>query len=176
MMTSILSDDNARAEEFGLNSPLKLSRPAAAKTGTTENFRDDWTVGYTPDISTAVWVGNNNNSPINGLNGIQGAAPIWHAFMEFANAGLPAHDFTKPDGITTAKVCLLDGGLANPWDKAVADEVYLTGQAPKQQCGSNNPNPPKPPEQPKPESPPADNPPADNSVQSQGTGTKPKNH
>ncbi len=154
MMSSILSDDNARIEEFGLGSPLKLSRPAAAKTGTTEKFRDDWTVGYTPDLATAVWVGNNDNSPINGLNGIQGAAPIWHNFMEFAHQGIPVHDFTKPPGVVTAKVCLQDGGLANPWDKQVAEEVFLEGQVPKKQCGTANPTPPEP----KPEDKPADQP------------------
>jgi membrane peptidoglycan carboxypeptidase len=134
MMTSILSDDNARKDEFGLNSPLKLDRPDAAKTGTTEHFDDDWTVGYTPDLATAVWVGNNNHTPINGLNGIQGAAPIWHDFMEMASAGTPVHDFIQPPGVVMVEVCLSNGGLTSNTAGSVANEVYLVGHTPTTQC------------------------------------------
>jgi membrane peptidoglycan carboxypeptidase len=140
MLTNILSDNNARSEEFGPNSPLKLSRPAAAKTGTTNDFRDNWTVGYTPSLVTSVWVGNNDHSPMNGVNGITGAAPIWHDFMEGALAGTPVESFAIPAGVTTAKVCAKDGGLANPWD-AGYDEVFLSEQKPAKRCNSEQPKP-----------------------------------
>jgi membrane peptidoglycan carboxypeptidase len=94
LITSILSDNKARAMIFGLNNPLVLpeldNRPAAAKTGTSEDARDLWTVGYTTDLVVGVWVGNTDNSPSRGLDGISSAALIWHTeandrtWLEFA--------------------------------------------------------------------------------------------
>ncbi|MDB5178855.1 MAG: family penicillin-binding protein [Patescibacteria group bacterium] len=135
MITNILSDNNSRAPEFPLNSPLLLSRPSAAKTGTTNDFRDNWTVGYTPQLVTAVWVGNNDHSAMNNIDGITGAAPIWHDYMEGALASLPVANFTPPAGVATAKVCS-GGGLANPWD-AATDEVFFAGALPTARCNSN---------------------------------------
>ncbi len=109
MITSILSDNNARTEEFGANSPLKLSRPAAAKTGTTNDFRDNWTVGYTPGLVTAVWVGNNDHSAMNNVDGITGAAPIWHDFMEWALAGTPVQNFIVSADVSQFHVCATGG-------------------------------------------------------------------
>ncbi len=105
LITSILSDNNARALEFGLNSPLRLDRPAAAKTGTTSNFKDNWTIGYTPQIVVGVWVGNNNNTPMVGSSGITGAAPIWHDVMTAALAGQPAQQFQPPANDQQMRVC-----------------------------------------------------------------------
>jgi 1A family penicillin-binding protein len=135
MITNILSDDKARQEEFGVNNPLQLSRPAAAKTGTTNDFDDNWTVGYTPDVVTAVWVGNNDHTPMNNVDGITGAAPIWHDYMEMALAGTPVHDFTAPTGIVVAKVCASDGGLANPDDPSAISEVFLAENQQTKHCG-----------------------------------------
>ena len=84
LVTDILSDDQARIPAFGESSILQLDRPAAAKTGTTTDFRDNWTVGYTPDLAVGVWVGNADNQPMNAISGITGAGPIWHNFMEAA--------------------------------------------------------------------------------------------
>src|SRR6185437_12798842 len=98
LITSILSDNNARLPAFGAASPLLLDRPAAAKTGTTTDFHDNWTVGYTPDLVTGVWVGNANNTAMRDVTGISGAAPIWHDFMEAALQGVPVHDFIQPPG------------------------------------------------------------------------------
>jgi 1A family penicillin-binding protein len=140
MITNILSDNDARTPEFGANSPLKLSRPAAAKTGTTNDFRDNWTVGYTPQIATAVWVGNNDHTAMNNVDGITGAAPIWHDYMEGALSGLPVVDFAQPAGVTLAKVCKADGGLANPWDSGF-NEVFFTESAPTKPCSSYNSHP-----------------------------------
>lgn len=134
MLTNILSDNGARTEEFGANSPLLLSRPAAAKTGTTNDFRDNWTVGYTPDLVTAVWVGNNDHTPMNNVDGITGAAPIWHDYMEMAHAGTPIHQFSTPSGIVFASVCSGDGGLASATDLHVLNEVFLAGTQPTRPC------------------------------------------
>lgn len=140
MVTNILSDNAARTPEFGPNSPLKLSRPAAAKTGTTNDFRDNWTVGYTPQLVTAVWVGNNDHSPMNNVDGITGAAPIWRDYMEGALAQTPVVDFPVPAGIAMVKVCQADGGLANPWD-AGYPEVFKADAVPTKNCASFAPKP-----------------------------------
>ena len=81
-VTDILSDNAARTPMFGAASPLKLSRPAAAKTGTTDDYRDNWTAGYTRYLVTGVWAGNTDGRPMKKVSGIAGAAPIWHDFME----------------------------------------------------------------------------------------------
>lgn len=135
MLTNILSDNPARSEEFGPNSPLKLSRPAAAKTGTTNDFRDNWTVGYTPQLATAVWVGNNDNSPMANVDGITGAAPIWHEYMEHALAGTTVAGFNPPAGITMMNICAGDGGLANPWDSSYS-EAFMSDNLPTKPCNS----------------------------------------
>ncbi|MBK8051233.1 MAG: transglycosylase domain-containing protein [Anaerolineales bacterium] len=82
IVTDIMSDNKARAPIFGENSRLHLSRPAAAKTGTTTNFRDNWTMGFTKYFLTGVWAGNNDGRPMQRADGITGAGPIWNRFME----------------------------------------------------------------------------------------------
>ncbi len=82
LVTDILSDDAARAPTFKTGGVLTLSRPAAAKTGTTDDWRDNWTVGFTRYLVAGVWAGNTDGHPTNHSSGIMGAAPIWHAFMQ----------------------------------------------------------------------------------------------
>ncbi len=82
IVTDILSDGAARLPAFGANNPLTLSRPAAAKTGTTTDYRDNWTVGYTRYLVAGVWAGNSDGTPMRNASGVTGAAPIWQAFME----------------------------------------------------------------------------------------------
>ena len=135
MLTNILSDNKARTEEFGPNSPLKLSRPAAAKTGTTNDFRDNWTVGYTPNLVTAVWVGNNDHSPMENVDGITGAAPIWHDYMEVALTGTAVSQFVIPPGISIDRVCSFDGGLSSPGGFNGIEELFLTDARPTKICG-----------------------------------------
>jgi len=114
LITDILSDDEARAETFGLNSPLKLSRPAAAKTGTTDDYRDSWVIGYTPDLVTGVWVGNSDGTPMRDVVSAQAAGAIWHEYMEDALAGVPPHPFNRPANVITREVCKLSGLLPTP--------------------------------------------------------------
>jgi membrane peptidoglycan carboxypeptidase len=127
-MTNILSDDSARCTpqvcEFGLGSALKLDRPAAAKTGTTNDWTDNWTVGYTPQIITGVWVGNADRTPMVNVNGITGAAPIWHDFMEsaFGILHLPVMDFQQPPGVITTNHCQVAGSSAIG---AGASDIYV---------------------------------------------------
>ncbi|MBN1992247.1 MAG: PBP1A family penicillin-binding protein [Anaerolineae bacterium] len=110
LITDILSDNYARRSTFGPGSPLRLSRPAAAKTGTTQDWRDNWTVGYTPDLVVGVWAGNADNEPMRHVSGVTGAAPIWHDIMEELHKARPAREFYRPDGLVEAAVCA-DNGL-----------------------------------------------------------------
>jgi membrane peptidoglycan carboxypeptidase len=135
LMSNILSDDASRCTpqvcEFGRHSVLELpDRPAAAKTGTTDDYRANWTVGYTPSLVTAVWVGNSNHSPMQGVIGIDGAGPIWHNFMEAALKGKPAEQFVKPPNITTVRVSSITGLLPNAGEPSY-DEVFVKGTEPK---------------------------------------------
>jgi len=114
LITSILSDDKARAPAFGEGSVLKIDRPAAAKTGTTSDWRDNWTLGYTPDLVVGVWVGNADNQPMENVSGITGAGPIWHEFIQTALLGRPATDFREPPGLTREQVCAMSGLPPNP--------------------------------------------------------------
>jgi 1A family penicillin-binding protein len=110
LISDILSDNMARASTFGEGSPLQLSRPAAAKTGTTTDWRDNWTVGYTPDLVVGVWAGNADNQPMRHVSGVTGAAPIWHDIMEELLKGRPVHPFRQPEGLVRRTVCA-DSGL-----------------------------------------------------------------
>ena len=105
LITDVLSDNEARAPSFGINSVLRLDRPAAVKTGTTNDFRDNLTLGYTPQIATGVWIGNANYSEMRDITGISGAGPIWNQFMTVAHADLPVAEFTPPPGVRQVEVC-----------------------------------------------------------------------
>ena len=102
LTTNVLSDNNARGLTFGTGSFLQLgARPVAAKTGTTQEFRDGWTMGFTPSLAAGVWVGNNDNSPMrNNAAGANSAAPIWNAFMRAALADKPIEQFVSPAPLT----------------------------------------------------------------------------
>lgn len=97
-LTDILTDNNARAYIFGARNSLTLpDRTVAAKTGTTNDYRDAWTMGYTPSIAAGVWVGNNDNSEMSrGADGSVVAAPIWQAYMKGVLDGTPVETFKKP--------------------------------------------------------------------------------
>ena len=101
IIDSIMSDDRNRCMEFGCGGDLTLpGRKVAAKTGTTQDFRDNWTVGFTPTLATAVWVGNPDYTPLShNSTGIVGAAPIWHRFMQQALAKVPNVWYQTPNGL-----------------------------------------------------------------------------
>ena len=110
LITDILSDNFARMSTFGEESVLRLSRPAAVKTGTTSDWRDNWTVGYTPQLVVGVWVGNADNEPMNKVSGVSGAGPIWHSIMETLLRGQPVQEFVEPPGMVRMEVCA-DSGM-----------------------------------------------------------------
>ena len=134
LITDVLSDNNARAPAFGWESPLKLSRPAAAKTGTTNDFRDAWTIGYTPQIATGVWVGNSGNEAMNHVPGSRGAAPIWHDFMEKVLEDMPVEEFKRPLGFEEVEVCSVSGMLPTEHCPHKVKEIFIEGTAPTAYC------------------------------------------
>jgi len=101
IMGAIMSDDRNRCMEFGCHGDLTLpGHQVAAKTGTTQLFKDNWTLGFTPTLATAVWIGNPNNAPLShNSTGIVGAAPIWHKFMQQALAATPNQWYPMPSGL-----------------------------------------------------------------------------
>ncbi|MDW8298473.1 MAG: transglycosylase domain-containing protein [Anaerolineae bacterium] len=107
LITHILSDNAARTPAFGANSPLLLrnGHTAAVKTGTTDNNRDNWTVGYTPQVVVGVWVGNTRGEPMIGTSGITGAAPIWNEVMTAILANTPPQAFPVPPNVGQAVIC-----------------------------------------------------------------------
>lgn len=121
MITDILADPLARMPGFGERSPLTLSVPAAVKTGTTTDWHDNWTVGYTPAYTVGVWVGNNNNHPMDHITGVVGAAPIWHDFLESFLKDKPTRQFVRPPGMTDAT-----GTLRQPESAATDSAVPLS--------------------------------------------------
>jgi membrane peptidoglycan carboxypeptidase len=131
LMSSILSDKAARYEEFGPGNPLELDRPAAAKTGTTDDFRDNWTLGYTPHLAVGVWAGNSDDTQMNNVIGITGAGPIWHDVMEYASHAyhFPADDFVRPADVHQAAVSALTGLAPYPGDVTVRD-WFIDGTVP----------------------------------------------
>jgi 1A family penicillin-binding protein len=134
LITDILSDEVARLPSFGQGSSLELSRPAAVKTGTTTDYRDNWTVGYTPGLVVGVWVGNANNEPMREVSGISGAAPIWNDLMEAAVKGTPVRQFEQPEGLVEVEVCALSGLLPGPDCPHRVTELFIEGTQPTETC------------------------------------------
>ncbi|APR79679.1 Multimodular transpeptidase-transglycosylase [Minicystis rosea] len=110
IITDILADKAARLASFGEGNVLELPFPVAAKTGTSKAFRDNYTVGFTPDVTVAVWVGNFDGSPMEGVSGVSGAGPLFHDAMIAAVRGRPVRAFDRPaELIEETEVCSLSG-------------------------------------------------------------------
>lgn len=108
IMADIMADNTARSAAFGSNSKLKIKgKTVSVKTGTTNDIRDNWTIGFTPDVTVATWVGNNDGSAMNPylVSGVTGAAPIWNDIMTYALKDFPDHPQPKPAGIETISIC-----------------------------------------------------------------------
>jgi 1A family penicillin-binding protein len=131
LITSILSDKRARCPAFGCPNSLELSvQPVAAKTGTTNDYKDNWTMGYTPDLVVGVWVGNSDNTAMKGTTGVTGAAPIWHDFLEKATKTMPVKDFSRPPGIVEQEICADTGTLPSEFCSQKTTEVFAKDQPP----------------------------------------------
>jgi penicillin-binding protein 1B len=110
-----------------------FDRPAAGKTGTTNDLKDAWFVGYTPDLLAVVWVGFDNQTKL-GLSGAQAALPIWTDFMKRATAGTPVTDFVPPAGIKIVNIDPLSGYLATSSCPRVIPEAFIEGEEPSGYC------------------------------------------
>ncbi|MCL5111069.1 MAG: PBP1A family penicillin-binding protein [Chloroflexi bacterium] len=133
-ITDIISDDVARSPTYGLHSFLDIGRPAAAKTGTTDDYRDGWTVGFTPQLLAGVWVGNSDGSPMKDVYGVSGAGYIWGNFMKKALEDVPAVSFSRPDGLVRVKTCKITGLLASDSDPFMVEDWHIAGKEPTEYC------------------------------------------
>jgi penicillin-binding protein 1C len=133
LISSILSDNAARTPAFGANSVLNLPFQVAVKTGTTNDFRDNWTLGYTPDLVVGVWVGNPDFSPMENISGITGAGPIWAEVMQTAIHRYTNDNptpFARPAGIVDYIICAVSGAEPSQWCPSQRNEVFAYNQLP----------------------------------------------
>ncbi len=132
LISDMLSDNNARIPEFGEASPLYVEgRPVAAKTGTTRNSRDNWTIGFSADHLVGVWVGNADNSPMVDTSGVTGAGPIFNAVMQAVSRNIPPRAFKRPSGLIQKEVCKLSGLLPTEHCPFNIQEWFIAGTEPR---------------------------------------------
>lgn len=139
-ITDILSDPDARAFVFGRGGSLEFPFAVAVKTGTSQAYRDNWTVGYTREVTVGVWVGNFDRQPLRSSSGVAGAGPIFHSVMLAAVARQRGHVaiddsplMSAPDGLTRTTICALSGQRANEWCPTQASE-WVDADAPAIPC------------------------------------------
>ncbi len=133
LMASILSDNAARTPVFGPNSLLNLPFQVAAKTGTSNDSRDNWTLGFTPDVAVGVWVGNADYTPMADTTGVTGAGPIWSEFMTYAIYNLTNDNptaFVRPAGVVKQTICKVSGTQPSQWCPAEREEYFAADQPP----------------------------------------------
>jgi penicillin-binding protein 1C len=133
LITDILSDNQARTPAFGPNSLLNLPFKVAAKTGTTNDFRDNWTLGYTPDVAVGVWVGNADYTPMQNTSGLTGAAPIWNEVIQFAQERLTGGQpspVSRPAGVVDRVICSISGSEPSQWCPSQRTELFASDQPP----------------------------------------------
>ena len=133
LMSSILSDNSARTPVFGPNSIVNLPFQVAVKTGTSNDSRDNWTLGYTPDLAVGVWVGNADYTPMENTTGLTGAGPIWAEFMTYAINDLTGGNptpFVRPAGIEQYTICTVSGTQPSQWCPSTREEYFAAGQPP----------------------------------------------
>ena len=132
-ITDILSDPEARAFIFGRGNDLEFPFRVAVKTGTSQAYHDNWTVGYTRDVTVGVWVGNFDRTPLRGSSGVTGAGPIFHAVMLAAESRVARERDDKavlpvPEGLHEVTICALSGERANPWCPSRTKEWLPDGE------------------------------------------------
>ncbi|OUL28635.1 penicillin-binding protein 1C [Nostoc sp. RF31YmG] len=124
LIIDMLSDRHARATAFGVDSVLNLPFPSAVKTGTSSNFRDTWTVGFTTDYTVATWVGNFNGEPMRQVSGVTGAAPLWNRIMLHLHEHQEPSSFTPPEGLVQLPICAISGLKPTPDCASVVQEYF----------------------------------------------------
>jgi penicillin-binding protein 1C len=124
LIADMLSDRHARATAFGVDSVLNLPFPSAVKTGTSSNFRDTWTVGFTSDYTVATWVGNFNGEPMRQVSGVTGAAPLWNRIMLHLHEHQEPSSFHPPQGLVQLPICAISGLKPTPDCASVVQEYF----------------------------------------------------
>jgi penicillin-binding protein 1C len=130
LLADMLSDNQARAGTFGLNSYLAFDFPVACKTGTSSNYRDNWTFGFTPEFTVGVWVGNPDNSPMRGITGVTGAAPIFHEIMMKLRDRSGTSWYREPCGIEHCYIDPLTGHSVSSDRPRAVQEIYAFAPEP----------------------------------------------
>lgn len=125
LITDMLSDSHARARAFGVESLLSLPFSAAVKTGTSSDFRDTWTVGFTTDYTVATWVGNFDGTPMQQVSGVTGAAPLWNRIMLHLHEHREPAPFPPPVGMVQRPICALSGARPTPACPSVVYEYFF---------------------------------------------------
>ncbi len=138
LITNMLSDSHARATEFGVNSALNLPFPAAVKTGTSSDFRDTWTVGFTKDYTVAVWVGNFSGEPMMQISGVMGAAPLWNRIMLHLHEKIEPTVFPPPKNLVQRQVCTISGLRPKSDCSSVMTEYFYPERLAEYEDLSNN--------------------------------------
>lgn len=133
IITHILSDKDARVPTFGYHSPLNFPFSVAAKTGTSKDFRDNWTIGYTPRYTVGVWAGNFDGAPMQNVSGISGAGPLFRDIMLLLSRG-DQDSFEEPKGLVHVRICPLSGELPSSQCPSAIDEIFIPGTEPKTFC------------------------------------------
>lgn len=134
IMSSMMSDAIARSEIFGNSLNLNDGRIAAVKTGTTEEYRDAWAIGYTPSLVVGAWVGNNDNSAMTSIAGATGAAPIWRNLMQQLLRDADHEEFPVAKGLTIRMICRGNGALASSAGTNTMTEYFKPGTLPTATC------------------------------------------
>jgi penicillin-binding protein 1C len=134
IITDILSDPDARIPAFGYHTPLSFPFPVAAKTGTSKDFRDNWTVGYSSAYTVGVWVGNFDGEPMHNVSGISGSGPLFRDIMLLLHKNEAGREFPKPSGLSTASVCPISGKRPTAFCPGAVEEVFIEGTEPRQVC------------------------------------------
>ncbi len=133
LISDILSDNNARTPSFGSNSVLNLPFKASVKTGTSNDFRDNWTLGYTPDIALGVWIGNADYSPMSNISGVTGAAPLWADVIQWEinrmMGGIPT-GFNRPESVEDIVICKVSGTKPSSNCPDQTSEIFAKDQPP----------------------------------------------
>ncbi len=140
LTADILSDNAARRASFGANSVLRFPFAVACKTGTTKDYRDNWTFGVSEDFTVGVWSGNSNNEPMRGISGVDGAGGLMHDVMMLLSKRFPERrgfhktSFDMPPGIRLHRICPISGELEGEACNATIEEKFMAGKEPKRRC------------------------------------------
>jgi penicillin-binding protein 1C len=136
-IADVMSDNSARTLAFGMNSALRFDYPVACKTGTSTDFRDNWTIGFTPEFTVGVWVGNFDGSPMREVSGVTGAGPIFHAVFDYLHKTRGTSWYSTPDGVVERSIHPLTGKVLSADDPRAIREGFVTDKVPPNETGED---------------------------------------